>query len=64
MISLMLAMADEPLLSGVDETGHTIIELSRQGHTTADFAEKTGWKIRKVRRFSKDLLDSMAESGG
>jgi hypothetical protein len=64
MIRLILAMAGRPLLSGVDETGRTIIELRQQGYTTADGAEETGWDIRRVRRFWKDLLDSMDESGG
>jgi hypothetical protein len=51
-------------LSGVDETQRTIIELRQQGYTTEEIAEKTGWNIRKVQRFLKDLLDSMDESGG
>jgi RNA polymerase sigma factor (sigma-70 family) len=54
----------ERLLSGVDETQRTIIELRQQGYTTEEIAEKTGWNIRKVQRFLKDLLDSMNESGG
>jgi len=54
----------ERLLSGVDETQRTIIELRQQGYTTEEIAEKTGWNIRKVQRFLKDLLDSMDESGG
>jgi RNA polymerase sigma factor (sigma-70 family) len=62
-----LAQANETherLLSGADETERTIIEMRQHGYTTADIAERTGWNIRKVQRFLKDLLDSMDESGG
>jgi len=54
----------ERLLSGMDDTERTIIELKEQEYSTAEIAEKTGWNIRKVQRFLKDLLDSMNESGG
>jgi hypothetical protein len=64
MIRLILAMAGRLLLSGVDETGRAIIELRQQGYPTEEIAEETGWDIRRVRRFWKDLLDSMDESGG
>jgi RNA polymerase sigma factor (sigma-70 family) len=54
----------ERLLSRVDETERTIIQLKQQGYSNADIADRTGWNIRKVQRFLKDLLDSMDESGG
>ncbi len=54
----------ERLLSRVDATERTIIELKQQGYSNADIAERTGWNIRKVQRFLKDLLDSMEDSGG
>jgi RNA polymerase sigma factor (sigma-70 family) len=54
----------ERLLSGVDDAERTIIELREHGYSTAEIAEKTGWNIRKVQRFLKDLHDSMEESGG
>jgi len=54
----------ERLLSGVDETGRTIIELKEQEYSTEEVAEKTGWNIRKVQRFLKHLRGSMNESGG
>jgi RNA polymerase sigma factor (sigma-70 family) len=54
----------ERLLSRVDETERTIIQLKKLGHSNADIAEHTGWNIRRVQRFLKDLLDSMDESGG
>jgi RNA polymerase sigma factor (sigma-70 family) len=54
----------ERLLSRVDETERTILELRQQGYSNADIAESTGWNIRRVQRFLKDLLESMDESGG
>ena len=53
----------ERLLSRHDETERAIIELKQQGYSTSDIAERTGWNIRKVQRFLKDLHDSLAESG-
>ena len=53
----------ERLLARDDETERLIIELRQQGHTTADIAEQTGWNIRKVQRFLKELLDSLDEPG-
>ncbi len=54
----------ERLLSRVDATERTIIQLKQQGYSNADIAERTGWNIRRVQRFLKDLLDSMDDSGG
>jgi RNA polymerase sigma factor (sigma-70 family) len=54
----------ERLISDTDETERTIIELKESGYSTADIAERTGWNIRKVQRFLKDLHDSMDDSGG
>ena len=54
----------ERLLAHRDETERTIIELKRQGYSNADIADRTGWNIRKVQRFLKDLLDSVNASGG
>jgi RNA polymerase sigma factor (sigma-70 family) len=54
----------ERLLSRVDQTERIIIELKQQGYSNADIAEHTGWNIRRVQRFLKDLLDSMDDSGG
>ncbi len=52
------------LLNRQDEIERTIIDLKHQGYTTADIADKTGWNIRKVQRFLKDLHDSLHDSGG
>jgi RNA polymerase sigma factor (sigma-70 family) len=54
---------NERLLARDDETERVIIELRQQGYTTADIAEKTGWNVRKVQRFLKDLLDTLNEPG-
>ncbi len=54
----------ERLLSRVDATERTIIELKQLGYSNADISERTGWNIRKVQRFLKELLDSMDDSGG
>jgi RNA polymerase sigma factor (sigma-70 family) len=53
----------ERLLARDDATERFIIELRQQGHTTAEIAEQTGWNIRKVQRFLKELLDSLDEPG-
>ncbi len=55
---------NEQLLDRQDETERTIISLRRDGHSTADIAEQTGWNVRKVQRFLKDLLDSLSHSAG
>jgi RNA polymerase sigma factor (sigma-70 family) len=54
----------ERLLDRQDETERTIIDLKHQGYSTADIVDKTGWNIRKVQRFLKDLHDSLRDSGG
>ena len=55
---------DERLLSREDETERTIIELKQQQYSNAEIAERTGWNIRRVQRFLKDLQDSMHAAGG
>jgi RNA polymerase sigma factor (sigma-70 family) len=61
-----LAQANEVqelLLSRADDTERVVIELRRQGYSNADIAERTGWNVRRVQRFLKDLLDSMDDTG-
>lgn len=61
-----LAQANEVhewLLDRQDETERTIISLRRDGYSTADIADSTGWNIRKVQRFLKDLHDALHDSG-
>jgi RNA polymerase sigma factor (sigma-70 family) len=52
------------LLDRQDEIERTIIDLKAQDYSTADIADKTGWNIRKVQRFLKELHDSLHDSGG
>jgi RNA polymerase sigma factor (sigma-70 family) len=53
----------ERLLARQDETERAIINLKEQGYSTADIAYQTGWNVRKVQRFLRELLDSLAEPG-
>jgi RNA polymerase sigma-70 factor (ECF subfamily) len=61
-----VAQADEVrerLLAGQDAPERAVIELKQQGYSNAEIAEQTGWNIRKVQRFFKDLQDSLENSG-
>jgi RNA polymerase sigma factor (sigma-70 family) len=61
-----LAQADEVrerLLAGQDESQRAVIELKQQGYSNTEIAEKTGWNIRKIQRFFKDLHDSLENAG-
>jgi len=53
----------ERLLDRQDETERTIISLKQQGYSTADIADSTGWNIRKVQRFLKDLHETLPDAG-
>ncbi len=53
----------ERLLDRQDEIERMIIDLKHQGYSTADIADMTGWNIRKVQRFLKDLHDSLDDGG-
>jgi RNA polymerase sigma-70 factor (ECF subfamily) len=56
--------ARERLLEGrQDELERTVIVLRQQGYTNVEIAERTGWNIRKVQRFLKDLHDSLRLEG-
>ncbi len=50
--------AQEQLLAGQNETEREAIGLKRLGYTNLEIAERTGWNLRKVQRFFKDLWDS------
>ena len=41
-----------------------VIELKQQGYTNPEIAEQTGWNLRKVQRFFKDLYDTLFNEGG
>jgi len=54
----------ERLLAGhQDAQEREVIELRRQGYTNVEIAERTGWNIRKVQRFLKDLHDTLQNEG-
>jgi len=62
-----LAQANEVhefLLDRRDETERAIIDLRRQGYSNGDISDLTGWNIRKVQRFLKELHDSLEHPGG
>jgi RNA polymerase sigma factor (sigma-70 family) len=54
----------QQLLARLSEPERTIMDLKRMGYTNEEIAERTGWHIRKVQRFFKDLHDSWFTSGG
>jgi RNA polymerase sigma factor (sigma-70 family) len=45
------------------ESERAVVELKLQGYSTAEIAEQTGWNIRKVQRFLKDLEHSLPDQG-
>jgi RNA polymerase sigma factor (sigma-70 family) len=49
---------NERLLAGQDEPERQAIELKKLGYSNSEIAEQTGWHLRKVQRFFKDLWDS------
>jgi RNA polymerase sigma-70 factor (ECF subfamily) len=55
--------ARERLLARQDELERMVIELRHMGYTNVEIAERTGWNIRKVQRFLKDLHDSLRHQG-
>lgn len=48
----------ERLQARLTESQRDIVELRRQGYTNEEIAERTGWHLRKVQRFLKDLQES------
>lgn len=55
--------AAERLLERGSETERQIIYLRSAGHDNNDIADQTGWNIRKVQRFLKNLHDSFQGRG-
>src|SRR4051794_36653384 len=53
----------ERLLAGQGESERAVIELRRLGYTNNEIAERTGWNIRRVQRYLKDLHDSFQNEG-
>lgn len=54
----------ERLLAHLDEKEREIVELKHQGLSNCEVAEKTGWHLRKVQRFLRDLSDSFSNLEG
>jgi len=54
----------EQLREGLSDLEREIIELKRLSYTNEEIAEHTGWNVRKVQRFFKDLHDSWESGGG
>lgn len=52
----------ELLLAREDERERKVIDLRRQGYSNAEIAHRTGWNVRKVQRFLKDLRESLFRS--
>jgi RNA polymerase sigma factor (sigma-70 family) len=52
----------EMLLAGQSEQERRLIELKEQGYDNDGIAELTGWHVRKIQRFFKDLHDSWLAS--
>ncbi len=53
----------EQLLAELDTSERKVIELRQLGYDNAEIATLTGWNIRKVQRFLKELQDSLRDSG-
>lgn len=53
----------ESLLDRQDETERTILDLKGQGYSNGDISDLTGWNIRKVQRFLKEVHDSLGDPG-
>jgi RNA polymerase sigma factor (sigma-70 family) len=55
--------AEALLMDRGSETEKRIIELRREGYDNNDIADQTGWNVRKVQRFLKDLHESLPGQG-
>lgn len=51
----------EQLLNRSDETERRVLKLRELGHDNQDIADQTGWHVRRVQRFLKDLRDSLGD---
>jgi len=50
--------AHERLLAGKSGTERDVIEMKHQGYSPTEIAAQTGWHLRRVQRFIKDLRES------
>jgi len=51
----------ERLLNRSDETECRVLKLRELGYDNQDIADQTGWHVRRVQRFLKDLRDSLGD---
>lgn len=51
--------AHERLVAGKDGPCREVIELKELGYTVSEISEQTGWNIRRIQRFLKDLRQSV-----
>ena len=54
----------EQLFSDQAAQERQILEMRNQGYSNEEIAQRTGWHLRKVQRFLKDLSDSWALNSG
>ena len=54
--------AHDRLLAGKSDPERRVIEMRHQGYSPTEIAETSGWNVRKVQRFFKDLRDSFGRS--
>lgn len=50
--------AHERLLDRRDETERQVVEMREQGFDNQDISDETGWHVRRIQRFLKDLRNS------
>lgn len=48
----------EQLFADVPEEDRAVLELKDQGYSNDEVAQRTGWHVRRVQRFLKELSDS------
>ena len=51
----------EQLLNRDDETECRVLEMRKLGYDNHDIAQQTGWHVRRVQRFLKELHDSLGD---
>jgi RNA polymerase sigma factor (sigma-70 family) len=51
----------EQLLNRSDEIERRVLRLRELGYDNQDIADQTGWHVRRVQRFLKDLRDSLGD---
>jgi RNA polymerase sigma factor (sigma-70 family) len=54
--------ANELLLEGRTLREQSVIEMRKQGYSPSEIARRSGWNIRKVQRFFKDLRETFVRA--